>query len=1030
MESQVENAVEIVFNPNSDGALKEQALNFLNQLREDPTGWQVCASLFVRTPKASEVVRHTSLEIVNHAVQSERVDTSTLTVLKDTLLDYIRRIYADGNTTNEPTDTPHIQNKLSQTITYLFCFLYRDGWQSFIDDFLAFTTTQNSSRPDNAPGVILYLRILGSLHDEIADLLLSRQNHDLKRNSELKDLVRSRDMPKITRSWQEFLGFYSGQDDVVVEKTLKVMGKWVSWTDIQLVVSQDTLNLLFPLIGRTNPESSEDRVRDAAISAFTEIVGKKMKPSDKTEMISYLSLKEIVSQLVESPPLSEFQNTSRYDTDLGEAVAKLVNTIMTDIVIVLADNSQPQDVKVRAEQHLIGFLPFLLRFFSDEYDEICSTVIPSLTDLLTYLRKVPELPASYNEVLPHILNAVIMKMRYDETSSWGAEDSQTDEAEFQELRKKLHLLQKSVAAVNQDLFVDVVSNLVATTFQTLQQQGSQMDWRDLDLALHEMHLFGEVALPNPGQMAKGQVSSVASERLGAVMSKMVESDIIGFAHPAILLQYMEICVRYCAFFESQRHYIPRVLESFVQLVHHNHVRIRTRSWYLFHRFVKQLRAHVGNVAEDIISAISDLLPIKAEVSGEDSDNDMSSDETDNSADALFNSQLYLFEAIGCISSTSATPAEKQALYARTVMDPLFSDIELHLPRAKTGDAQAILQIHHIIMALGTLAHGFTDWTPGASTSQGGPPDKLVAEEFSRAAEAILFALSELNHSVDIRTAARSSFSRLLGVLGSAMLPTLPKWIEGLLSQSSTKDEMAMFLRLLDQVVYGFKSEIYSFLDILLTPLLERVFGGLSEPATGTDDEVQLAELRREYLSFLNVILSYKLEGVLISETNQGVFESIITSVVSLSKMVGGQSADLSSSRSAFSVMKEMAKVWGGPNIATVGENPSISNDSSSPSIPGFDQYMLDKFHATCWDVLQNTEFRPGSDAQTRQVLGEIGLLEQAIYQKTGNQFVQNITTSLFPSFGLDGNDYLRCLTSTQEKKVLSQYFLGLLKSRG
>ena len=64
-------------------------------------------------------------------------------------------------------------------------------------------------------------------------------------------------------------------------------------------------------------------------------------------------------------------------------------------------------------------------------------------------------------MLTPILNAIIMKMRYDETSSWGNEDEQTDEAEFQELRKKLQVLQKSVAAVNQNLYIEVLSNLDA-----------------------------------------------------------------------------------------------------------------------------------------------------------------------------------------------------------------------------------------------------------------------------------------------------------------------------------------------------------------------------------------------------------------------------------------------------------------------------------------------------------------------------------------------------------------------------------------
>jgi exportin-T len=170
-----------------------------------------------------------------------------------------------------------------------------------------------------------------------------------------------------------------------------------------------------------------------------------------------------------------------------------------------------------------SFLPLLLRFFSDEYDEICSTVIPSLTDLLTFLRKKKALPAEYSAMLTPILNAIIQKMRYDETSSWGNEDEQTDEAEFQELRKRLQVLQKSVAAVNEALYIDILSNVIGNTFQRLDQQGGGMDWRDLDLALHEMFLFGELTVPNGGLYAKSQPSGIAAARLISMMSKMVES---------------------------------------------------------------------------------------------------------------------------------------------------------------------------------------------------------------------------------------------------------------------------------------------------------------------------------------------------------------------------------------------------------------------------------------------------------------------------------------------------------------------------
>ncbi len=130
------------------------------------------------------------------------------------------------------------------------------------------------------------------------------------------------------------LSQYQNQD-YILEMTLKVIGKWVGWIDIALIVNQDMLNLVLPLVGRVNPNGGEDKVRDAAIDAFTEIVGKKMKPADKTELIAFLNLREIIAQLIASPPLNDFQKTPKYDTDLAESVAKLVNTAVADTVRVL-----------------------------------------------------------------------------------------------------------------------------------------------------------------------------------------------------------------------------------------------------------------------------------------------------------------------------------------------------------------------------------------------------------------------------------------------------------------------------------------------------------------------------------------------------------------------------------------------------------------------------------------------------------------------------------------------------------------------
>jgi len=238
----------------------------------------------------------------------------------------------------------------------------------------------------------------------------------------------------------------------------------------------------------------------------------------------------------------------------------------------------------------------------------------------------------------------------------------------------------------------------------------------------------------------------------------------------------------------------------------------------------------------------------------------------------------------------------------------------------------------------------------------------------------------------------------------------------------------MFLRLLDQVVFGFKKEIFSVLDSLLTPLLQRVFAGLAEPVTGTDDEIQLAELRREYLTFIQIILNNDLGSVLVSESNQNFFEPLIVSVTTLAKTVTNGTGNLAASRLAFSVMIRMGDLWGGPNIATLSAQPISSNVPPQPAFPGFDRFLIERFHPICWEALREPQFQPG-DAQAKQVLNEIAGLEQMVYLKTGDMFLQHLQQVFFPSMGLDGSEFIKVMTTSIDRKGLAMYIQGFLRQQ-
>ncbi len=486
----------------------------------------------MQEPNAPEVVRHVSLDIVNNSIKSGQLGGQDLALVKDNLLTYIRNVYSTAGNIVQP-DPLSIQNKITQTITNLFTVLYATQWTSFFHDIMALTTTTGNAAKDHGPGVILYLRILISVHDEIADILMPRSPEEQRRDNELKDLVRQRDIMMIASSWHEILTLWRTKDDTIVRLCLTTIGKWVSWTDIALAVNDSLLHLLFEYLNPqqiSGDKGEADERKDAAIEAFIDILAKKMTAGDKLELIEVLKIHEAISQLVGSPELSEMRSTANYDTDLAEAVAKLVNNTVSDIVRALDGALENDPVSQRGIPLLKSFMQHILRFLSDEYDEICSTVIPCLTDLLTLLRRKAKTSSSVGSevlpMLPFILDVIIAKLKYDETSFWGHDDTQTDEAEFQELRKRLHNLQKAVAAVDEAMYVEKIRSLVVSTFDNFQAQNGQIDWRELELALHEMELFGELAFKHGGLYSKTKPVTPAAEQLIGMMVKLVQTGTI------------------------------------------------------------------------------------------------------------------------------------------------------------------------------------------------------------------------------------------------------------------------------------------------------------------------------------------------------------------------------------------------------------------------------------------------------------------------------------------------------------------------
>lgn len=147
----------------------------------------------------------------------------------------------------------------------------------------------------------------------------------------------------------------------------------------------------------------------------------------------------------------------------------------------------------------------------------------------------------------------------------------------------------------------------------------------------------------------------------------------------------------------------------------------------------------------------DLLPIVAEIPElEEPELDVLTEAVNSSA---FDSQLYLFEAVGTLSSLLFKSPTEQSAVLLSLVKPLMDDLSNNFQAFRTtgaSDLIPIVKVHHIVMALGNIAKGFPDYPTTPSEGYILPP----LEVFTQMAQAILVCLEAMNVFKPIRDAVR------------------------------------------------------------------------------------------------------------------------------------------------------------------------------------------------------------------------------------------------------------------------------------
>lgn len=152
--------------------------------------------------------------------------------------------------------------------------------------------------------------------------------------------------------------------------------------------------------------------------------------------------------------------------------------------------------------------------------------------------------------------------------------------------------------------------------------------------------------------------------------------------------------------------------------------------------------------------------------------------------------------------------------------------------------------------------------------------------------------------------------------------------------------------------------------------------------------------------------------------NQPIFSMVISTMEHLAQDIN----DFPTAKLSLGVLARMVSTWGGADVVPqqAGNLPSEAN---KPKLEGFDQFMITRLSPLGWAIPINPNF-DSNDAQGKQVLGEAAALQRAIYNKTGQDYVQYLRNVQLSGIGMDGTQmesYLNALCN-MDLKGFQQYF--------
>ncbi|KAJ9595161.1 hypothetical protein L9F63_013519, partial [Diploptera punctata] len=858
MEEEVKKNLE----PKSDPVEQQQALTYLEQLKNSELGWQFCMTQLVTPTTQDDRLRFFCFQVVEHYVKNHynNENPSDKQRLREFLSCWIHYIQC---TSVGRLETTYLRNKAAQVFALLFVRDYPSHWPDFFGDLIKVLSFGQKAAD-------IYMRILKAIDIEVADLDIVRTPQEIERNSVIKDAMRATCVPRLVESWYYILETYGACPDLV-NLCLEVVGTYVAWIDITLVANDRFIRMVLSMMeGADTREAAADCIRD--------IISKGMEPMDKLQLIESLVL-----LLQRSGYLIPIQDD---ETDYTNKMSKLINGMGVNLIEAhnkVAKSAHPENC-ILFQQAINQKIPVALEYLCNDYDEVSAGVLEFTRDYIHMLKTNVVHTREQMEFAHSILTGIVHKMKYDD--SYNFEQEGEDEATFQEFRKQLKVIFDNLAGLNKEMVLEYVSKFTNTGLGNWQTAS----FRDVELAIHLLYLVGEAIPAAGGNHFSGNEDKVSAMQV--MMHTLVSCGVSEHRHPAVLLQYVETVARYDKFFHTEHEHIPNILTGFLD---HRGMRnssplVRSRCAYLFSRFVKGLRSLVQPYVKTILEPLQYLLVL---VPPDARQNLISQDD-----------QLYLYEAAAVLIVAGAFSSQEKGILISNMVFPVLESF-------KTTMAELVVETDKNKQELlaESLCHamGVTSRASKAFSNHQTMKSWSCVPVFIEATKLFLECLQISTQASVLKAGVRQFLHRMVVCLEEELLPYIPQASEGLLKGNDIRS-IQEYIPLIVQIIAKFRKEVIPFLQQMFMPVVNTIFTALLIPVDDNDlqEKREKQLLQRNYFQFIASIVTNNIIEVL-STQDSNFLEQVMLSII----RGAVDFPDPVAQKTCFSILRKLVDLWGG-----------------------------------------------------------------------------------------------------------------------